>query len=129
MPLLRFDVLKGHSDLYITMMLDGAHRAVLKAFGVPERDRYQIVQEHEKSRMVVQDTGLEIVRSQKVVVVTVVSRPRSEEAKRLFYEELCHELMESCSIKSDDVVVSFIINSDADWSFGRGRAQFLTGEL
>jgi hypothetical protein len=28
-----------------------------------------------------------------------------------------------------DVVVSIVTNSDEDWSFGNGRAQFLTGEL
>jgi hypothetical protein len=129
MPLLRFDILKGHSESHIQNMLDGAHRAVLKAFSVPERDRYQIVHEHDTGRMVVQDTGLGIVRSQNVVVITVVSRPRSEDSKRLFYEAVCSELMEACHISADDVVVSFIINSDADWSFGKGRAQFLTGEL
>jgi hypothetical protein len=129
MPLLRFDILEGHSESYIRNMLDGAHRAVLKAFAVPDRDRYQIVHEHQRSRMMIQDTGLGIVRSDYVVVVTVVSRPRSDESKRVFYEELCGELMESCGITPDDVAVSFTINSDADWSFGRGRAQFLTGEL
>jgi malonate semialdehyde decarboxylase len=28
-----------------------------------------------------------------------------------------------------DVVVSLVANSDADWTFGNGPAQFLTGEL
>ncbi|PVX81845.1 tautomerase family protein [Paraburkholderia unamae] len=129
MPLLRFDILKGHSETYIRNMLDAAHRAVLKAFAVPERDRYQIVHEHDIGRMVVEDTGLGIVRSQNVVVITVVSRPRSEDARRLFYEAVCSELKAACEIRPEDVVVSFIINSDADWSFGNGRAQFLTGEL
>jgi hypothetical protein len=129
MPLLRFDILEGHTDSFVQNMLDAAHRAVLKAFAVPERDRYQIVQEHAESRMVVQDTGLGIVRSRNVVVVTVVSRPRSDESKLIFYEALCNEFMEACGIGPDDVVVSFTINSDADWSFGQGRAQFLTGEL
>jgi len=27
------------------------------------------------------------------------------------------------------VVVSFVENGDEDWSFGLGRAQFLTGDL
>lgn len=129
MPLVRFDILKGHTESHISNMLEGAHRAVLKAFSVPERDRYQIVEEHYPGRMVVQDTGLGITRSHKVVIVTVISRPRSEESKCLFYQALCSELLEACGIDPEDVVVSFIINSDADWSFGKGRAQFLTGEL
>jgi Tautomerase enzyme len=129
MPLLHFDILEGHSESFIRNMLDGAHRAVLTAFSVPARDRYQVVQEHPKSRMIIEDTGLGIERSQNFVLVTVLSRPRTEDSKRLFYERLCSELTEACGISPDDVVVAFSINRDADWSFGRGRAQFLTGEL
>jgi hypothetical protein len=29
----------------------------------------------------------------------------------------------------NDIIVCIVTNSDADWSFGNGRAQFLTGEL
>jgi len=34
-----------------------------------------------------------------------------------------------CGIKQNEIVVSIVTNSDADCSFGNGRAQFLTGEL
>jgi hypothetical protein len=34
-----------------------------------------------------------------------------------------------CGTAPSDVVVSVVENSDADRSFGHGRAQFLTGEL
>ena len=46
-----------------------------------------------------------------------------------FYAELCRELKESCGIEASDVIVSIVSNSAADWSFGNGRAQFVTGEL
>ena len=39
-----------------------------------------------------------------------------------------HEL-KTCGIEPNDIVVSVVTNADADWSFGHGRAQFLTGEL
>jgi malonate semialdehyde decarboxylase len=37
--------------------------------------------------------------------------------------------LKACGIEQNDIVVSLVANSDADWSFGNGRAQFLTGEL
>lgn len=129
MPLVRFDLVEGRSQPEISTLLDAAHRALVSAFAVPERDRYQIVQEHPESHLVVQDTGLGIERTARVVVVSVTSRPRSEASKLQFYEELCRELKTSCGIESSDVVVAMVINSDADWSFGNGPAQFLTGEL
>jgi hypothetical protein len=79
--------------------------------------------------MIVEDTGLSIGRTQDVVVVRVFTRPRSPEAKIAFYRILTDNLQSACSIAPSDVVVSMIVNSDEDWSFGLGRAQFLTGEL
>ncbi len=129
MPLLYFNVLEGRTDTELKTMLDAAHRAMLAAFKVPERDRYQIVNEYRPSRMIVEDTGLGIPRTDKVVVVQVVSRPRGKEAKQKFYKLLADELQKSCGIDPSDVMVSIVENSDEDWSFGLGRAQFLDGDL
>ena len=129
MPLLRFDLIEGRSQAELKTLLDAAHRAVLAAFKVPAGDRYQIVTEHKRLNLVVEDTGLGIERSDKVVVLQVISRPRSREAKVAFYRLLTEELERACAIAPSDVVVSIVENTDADWSFGLGRAQFLTGEL
>ncbi len=129
MPLLRFDLIEGRTDGEMKTLLDAAHRAMLAAFKVPARDRYQIVHEHAPSRMIVEDTGLDIPRTDKVVFLQMTSRPRLREQKEAFYRLLCEELERSCGIAPSDVVVSIVENSDADWSFGLGRGQFLTGEL
>jgi Tautomerase enzyme len=129
MPLVRFDVVEGRNDNEIKDLLDAAHRAVLFAFHVPERDRYQIYHEHPSSHLVAEDTGLGIRRTSNLVVVSVISRERTPGMKEKFYTELCRELKESCSIDPNDVIVSIVTNSAADWSFGNGRAQFISGEL
>lgn len=129
MPLLRFDLIEGRSDGELKTLLDAAHRAMLAAFQVPEGDRYQIVHEHPPTRMIVEDTGLGIERTKHVVFLQVTSRPRGAEKKELFYRLLAEELEKSCGIKPSDLVISFVENTDEDWSFGFGRAQFLTGEL
>lgn len=129
MPLMRIDVIEGRSDDEMKALLDAVHRAMVTAFKVPERDRYQIVHEHPKSRMIVEDTGLDIPRTDAVVIVQATSRPRSREMKELFYKLLVEELETACGIASSDVMVSIVTNSDEDWSFGYGRGQFLTGEL
>ncbi len=129
MPLLRFDLIEGRTDAELQALLDAAHRAMLAAFKVPERDRYQIVNEHKPSRMLVEDTGLGIARTDKVVVVQVITRPRGKAAKQTFYRLLVEELQQSCGIAPSDVMVSMVENTDEDWSFGLGRAQFLEGDL
>lgn len=129
MPLLRFDLVEGRSPEDLKTLLDAAHRAVVDSFHVSERDRYQIVHEHRESHLVVEDTGLGIPRSRDRIVVQVTSRPRERSGKQAFYKLLCDNLQEACGIAPSDVVVSITVNSDEDWSFGYGRAQFLTGEL
>lgn len=129
MPLIRIDAVEGRTPEQVQQLLDAAHRAMLTAFKVPARDRYQVYEEHRGAHFIVEDTGLGIPRTKNVVVVTVISRPRTEEMKKTFYAELCRELKDSCGIEASDVMVSIVTNTDADWSFGNGRAQFLTGEL
>src|SRR5271167_652133 len=129
MPLVRFDVIEGRNDNEIKRLLDAAHRAMLAAFHVPESDRYQIYHEHPPSGLVAEDTGLGIRRTRNLVIVSVTSRERTQEMKQTFYAQLCHELKDSCAIDPTDVIVSIVTNSTADWSFGNGTAQFITGEL
>lgn len=129
MPLLKIDVVRGRSDEELVSLLDTIHEAMVEAFEVPVRDRYQIVNEHEASRMIIQDTGLGFTRTRDMVVITAVSRPRSAEMKQKFYNLVARGLEVNCGISPQDVMISVVVNSDEDWSFGLGRAQFLTGDL
>jgi len=129
MPLIKIDTIEGRSDEEVASLLDAAHRVVLAAFKVPQGDRYQIFTEHKRDRMIVEDTGLGIARTDKVVLVQVVTRPRPQPQKEAFYRLLVEELERHCGIAPSDVVVTMVENTDADWSFGHGRPQFLTGEL
>ena len=128
MPFLRVDAYEGRSKKQVKELLNAIHRAILSAFGVPLRDRYQVYQEHSESNFIVQDTGLGIDRTKNVVFIGINSRQRTEVQKTMLYTKLVEEL-KTCGIEQNDIVVSIVTNSDADWSFGNGRAQFLTGEL
>ena len=129
MPLVRFDAYEGRSESEIKTLLDSAHKAIVKAFHLNERDRYQIYDAHPRSRFVMQDTGLGIQRTDKSLIITVVSKSRPEVLKRRLYQEMTQELARSAGISPSDVMICIIENSSADWTFGNGEAQFLTGDL
>ncbi|MBO9098234.1 MULTISPECIES: tautomerase family protein [unclassified Rhizobium] len=129
MPLIKINVVRGRSPAETSQLLDTIHHTVVTAFNVPERDRYQLLNEYEPSHLKALDTGLDIQRSEKFILIEVVTRPRSREEKLNFYELMAKALHDSCGIASSDVMISIIENSDEDWSFGMGRAQFVTGEL
>src|SRR3977135_936211 len=129
MPLLCFDLIQGRSEKQIDMILDVTHKALVKSFNVPDRDRYQIVREHAPSRMIVEVSGLGTLRTPDMWVLQVTTRPRSRAMKQAFYSSLVEKLDAVCGIAPSDVLVTFVTNTDEDWSFGLGRAQFLTGAL
>jgi phenylpyruvate tautomerase PptA (4-oxalocrotonate tautomerase family) len=129
MPLLYIDLVEGRTPTQVQGLLDAVHDAVVEAFGVPPRDRYQIVHTHPADKIVALDTGLGISRSSELVVVHVVSRRRTSAMKEQFFKVLAANLADRCGLDPADLIVSITENGDEDWSFGHGRAQFLTGEL
>lgn len=130
MPLMHFHVMKGErSPAELRALLDTAHDAMLEAFKVPARDRYQLVSEHEPTHMILEDTGLDIPRTSRIVLLQVVSRPRGKEQIAAFYRLLAKTLHARIGLLPSDLMVSVVENQDEHWSFGLGRAQFLTGEL
>lgn len=129
MPLMRIDLVEGRGEDQIHAISQAVHAAMLAAFNVPERDHYQIITEHKSARRVMEDTGLDIPRTDSRVMIQVITRPRPREHKQNLYRLLCEELQRNAGILPTDVMVSIVENADEDWSFGHGRAQFLTGEL
>jgi phenylpyruvate tautomerase PptA (4-oxalocrotonate tautomerase family) len=129
MPLIRVDLYEGRSDDELTKLLDTMHDVMVEAFKVPVGDRYQIVTEHRPSRMIMHDTGLNIPRTKSFVMIQVTTRPRTREMKETFYKRMAEELDKVCGVKPSDLMVNFVTCTDEDWSFGYGRAQFLTKEL
>lgn len=129
MPLLRFDLYEGRSEDELKRLLDAVHAAMVEAFGVPERDRYQIVNEHKPSRMIMQDTGLGFERTSNFVFIQVTTTPRSIKMKKAFYRLTVEALERECGIKPTDVMINHVNCAAEDWSFANGVPQFLTGEL
>lgn len=129
MPLVKFDLVKGRSQQEITHLLDVSHRIFLDALELPEGDRYQVVTQHEPYELVMEDTGLGFERTHQRVLITVVSRKRTTEQKEKLYEQLQQALYKECQLKPEDLMINFVINEDEDWSFGFGKAQFLTVDL
>ncbi|MFF2911455.1 tautomerase family protein [Paenibacillus sp. NPDC057934] len=129
MPLLRFDLIEGRDKADLKKLLDVVHNVVVEVFDVPERDRYQIVHEHPVEHMIIEDTGLGLNRTNNVVVLSIVSKARPNEKKQKLYSLLSERLEIECGIAPSDLMVNIVENTDSDWSFGLGEAQFLTGKL
>jgi len=128
-PLVRIDVVEGRTDDQVRVLLDTVQQVMEDVFAAPPRDRYQVLTEHKPGRLILEDTGLGLRRSDGVVLIQVVQQGRTETQKRALYAALADRLQSQAGVRPEDLVVSVVANSRADWSFGMGRAQFLEGDL
>jgi phenylpyruvate tautomerase PptA (4-oxalocrotonate tautomerase family) len=129
LPLIKIDMIKRRSKEEILDILDISYNVMLETFDAPLGDRYQIVNQHEDYEMQILDTGLGVERTNEVLVFTLITRPRTKEQKTNFYSKLVEQLNKNLNLREEDIMISLVENSDEDWSFFKGEAQFLNGAL
>ena len=129
MPLVRIDVNAGRSPEQLSRLSRAIHDAILAEYRIPERDYFHIVTEHAPGQIVAQDAGLGFERTGGVVMIQIFTQGgRSQEAKESLFAAISRNLADA-GVLGEDVFIGYVENTAGDWSFGFGRAQYMTGEL
>ncbi|MCI1747947.1 MAG: tautomerase family protein [Acidipropionibacterium sp.] len=129
MPLVRIDLNKGRTPAAVRAIADGIHSALVGVYGIPERDRFQIITQHEEGEIIAQDAGLGFERDSGVVMVHIFTQQgRSDEEKEALFARIAGNLGEA-GVPPEDVFIGYFENTHHDWSFGFGRSQYVNGEL
>ncbi|AXK46711.1 tautomerase family protein [Brachybacterium saurashtrense] len=129
MPLVRITQQDVRTPEQSRQLADIVQDVMLEHFNAPPGDRYQILETHPAGAIIAEDTGLGIERSDGVVIIQVTQQGRSTEQKEAIYAALAERLGAAELVRPEDLIISVVHNDREDWSFGYGRAQFLTGEL
>lgn len=123
MPFARIDLHEGKPEDYLKALSEGLHDALQTCFGVPERDRFQVITEH-KPGCLVYDAYFDIEHSKDFVVVQVtMGSGRTREQKQAFFRQLAENLERSPGLRPQDLFVVLTENTVENWSFGDGAAQ------
>ena len=129
MPLVRIDVNEGRTADELQQLSRGIHDAILAEYGIPERDYFHILTEHAQGQIFAQDAGLGFERTGGVVMIQIFTQGgRSQEAKQCLFAAVAEKLA-GIGVAGEDVFIGYVENGAGDWSFGFGRAQYVTGEL
>jgi phenylpyruvate tautomerase PptA (4-oxalocrotonate tautomerase family) len=107
---------------------DGVHRALVDAIGIPERDRFQVVEPLSVHSLIADPQYLGVQRQDVVFVQVTLVRGRSTEKKAALFAAIARELAE-VGVRGEDVFVHLVENSREDWSVGNGVQQLLDEEL
>jgi 4-oxalocrotonate tautomerase len=126
MPLVRIDLVKGRPEPEIAAIGNAVQKALVETMNVPERDRFQVVNEHEPNRFMYNRSYLGVERTDSIVFVQVfLSHGRTTAQKQAFYTLLATLLVKEANVGAGDVTISLVENSREDWSFGHGVAQYV----
>jgi hypothetical protein len=128
-PLVRIDVNAGRKPEELQQLSRRIHDAILAEYGIPERDYFHIVTEHPAGQIFAQDAGLGFDRTSEVVMIQIFTQGgRSQEAKQSLFAAVAAGLGD-LGVAGENVFIGYVENTAGDWSFGFGRAQYITGEL
>ena len=125
MPFSRISLLEGKSPAYLRALGDSLHAAMVEAFNVPPKDRFQIIHQHQPHELMF-DREYEVDpsspgRSDDFVIIAITTgKPRDAATKRAFYSRLTQRLQESPGIHPRDVMVVVTTAQGEDWSMSGG---------
>jgi phenylpyruvate tautomerase PptA (4-oxalocrotonate tautomerase family) len=126
MPLVRISLRRGKSRETRQAIADGIHQALVDVIGIPPKDRFQLVTEHDDDSRIYDRSYLGVDRSDDTVFVEIsLRRGRPDGLKQAFYRRVVENLAADPGLSPEDVAIVLTENSDADWSFGKGEAQLL----
>lgn len=129
MPLVRIDVNQGRAPEQLQALSRCIHDAIVAEYGIPERDYFHVLTEHPAGQILAQDAGLGFERTPDVVMLQIFTQAgRSQEAKQSLFAAVADRLA-AVGVAGEDVFIGYVENTAGDWSFGFGRAQYVTGEL
>jgi phenylpyruvate tautomerase PptA (4-oxalocrotonate tautomerase family) len=126
MPLVRIELLRGRSSEWIAALGAAVHAAMVEVLGVPERDAFRVVTEHEPGRLHFDPGYLDVARTEAFVLVEIVlSAGRPTETKQRLFRRLADLVHERTGLRPEDLMVTLVENQRDCWSFGGGEAQYV----
>ena len=128
MPLVRVSLLKGRTPELRRKIGDAIHRALVETVGVPPRDRFQILTEHEPGDLVYDSDYLGIARTDQLVIAQItLSAGRTLAQKRALFRRIADHLA-ALGVRREDAWINLVEVVKENWSFGNGVASYAAAE-
>ena len=126
MPLVRISVFETIAPERRAIIANAVYDAMRATLGIPEGDRFVVLTSYPQEELVIDPQFMKMQRTQDFVLVQVtLRRGRSVETKQSFYRETARLLAERAGVAPDNTMIVLAENDSADWSFGRGEAQYV----
>ncbi|QMV52048.1 tautomerase family protein [Ewingella americana] len=125
MPIVRVDIIKNADSSYIGKIGKIIYQAMRTAINVPDKDNFQILNEHARDHFVYDPKYLGIQRTDQTVIIQItLNEGRTVDQKKALYKTIADQLAQQLSIPKGDVFISLVEVKKENWSFGNGIAQY-----
>ena len=127
MPFARIDLRKGKDAAYRREIGRVVYEALL-GVGVPQKDRFQVINEHDADDFLFDADYFGIHRSDDLVMIQITwNEGRTLEQKKALFKAIADGLKAAIGLRSEDVLINLVEVKKENWSFGNGIAQYATG--
>jgi phenylpyruvate tautomerase PptA (4-oxalocrotonate tautomerase family) len=126
MPLVNISLLKGKSREHIRAISDSVHAALIEAYKIPPKDRFQLIRQFEREDFIYDSDYLDIHRSDDVVFIHIIAGNwRDTVTKQALYKAIADRLTQNPGLRREDVQIIITANERDEWSFGNGVASYV----
>ena len=126
MPFARIDIRKGKQPAYRQEIGRVVYEALVSV-GVPPKDRFQVINEHDAGNFLFDADYLGIHRSDDLVMIQITwNEGRTVEQKKALFKAIADGLNAAIGLRREDVLIDLIEVKKENWSFGNGIAQYAT---
>ena len=124
MPFARIDLRKGKDAAYRREIGRVIYEAMI-GVGVPLKDRFQVIHEHDADDFLFDPEYLGIHRSEDLVIIQITwNEGRTLEQKKALYKAIAEGLHAAIGLRLEDVFINLVEVKKENWSFGNGVAQY-----
>ena len=125
MPLVRIALRRRKIPAFGRRIGEVVYRTMADVIGVPARDNFQVITEHDENGLVYDPEYLGIHRSDGIVIIQItLNEGRTVETKQRFYRTLVERLQAELGVRPGDVFINLVEVRKENWSFGEGIAQY-----
>jgi 4-oxalocrotonate tautomerase len=124
MPLVRIDLRKGKDAAFRREVGRVVYDALISV-GVPEKDRFQVINEHDADGFLFDPDYLGINRTNDLVIIQITwNEGRTTAQKQALYRAVADGLHTALGLRREDVFINLVEVKKENWSFGNGIAQY-----
>ena len=126
MPLVRIALRRRKTPQFGRKVGEAVYRTMVEILGVPVRDNFQIITEHDENGLVYDPAYLGIERTDGIVIVQItLTEGRTVPVKQRFYATLIARLESELGVRRGDIFINLVEVKKENWSFGNGIAQYV----